>query len=447
MILRLARGPVAVVFLGSLLGSVLLLAGASALSAQAQQRLGVPTAGQEITGPVDIAAFVVPDAGVAVDYVEARLTGPVSRTLRLEPVRLADDGSQRWETALDPRSSAQTLPNGTFMLEIRTVQRGGPSLPYVGHAVELRVPPPRRTLVGEPVVGNSQQVRLSWDRVTLPDFEAYRIERRADTEGAAWSTVLDVVDQSSVEAIDTVPEEGAYRYRLAVVRGRGASPEAGDGGELRSTSPVTGVRATTQNPGTFTPPADDAVPPADSAAVPADDRTGDDEVGDDGVTDGAGPAGPGVITRPGVLPRPTSDQQADGLGGAAPAGPTQPAAGPGGGGEPELAAQVPVDPRPVPQVPPSESLEPSETAATPAPPLGTEVFEDLLPFEQTASEMVLTETETAFIDGEVIEGGSLNIYTEQRLDQQVEILSAVAAGLLLLLVSGHIRRYVAGGRR
>lgn len=71
-------------------------------------------------------------------------------------------------------------------------------------------------------------------------------------------------------------------------------------------------------------------------------------------------------------------------------------------------------------------------------------FEELLPFEMTESELTIIETETAFLDGATREGGTLAVLTEQPRDRG--FLTASAAGLLLIVMSAHVRRFLSSGR-
>jgi hypothetical protein len=68
-------------------------------------------------------------------------------------------------------------------------------------------------------------------------------------------------------------------------------------------------------------------------------------------------------------------------------------------------------------------------------------FEELLPFDGSQTEAVITDRDTAMIDGGRTEGGSLNIMSEESRERPVYV--ATATGLLLLVIAAHLRRFLA----
>ncbi len=379
----------------------LLLLGTPA-QAVATQTLTSPTAGAVVTGPVEVVVTVMPDEGEVIDGVDARLRGSTQRQVPLsfdgQPL---EDGSQRWTGTVDPLEGLP-LANGTYLLEAQARPLVGDPPGWTGHEIDLRVPPPVRELEATPAEQDPTQVLLSWDSVALPDFIAYRIQRRSDAADGAWTTVLDLTDPRQERATDPVAEPGAYRYRLVVVRANG------DGGEVFATSDPRGVRADPQDPGTFTPPRDPDPQPSPSNEP----------------TPGEGGGGVAPITRPtdqpgeGPAPSPTGGTQSSG----------QPPTGEGSGGRPPRI-RVPAQPAP--------------PAPAPAVPFNDGVFEPLLPLEDIPEEITVTQTETAMIDGGSTPGGTLDTFETQRQDKP--LFTAIAGGLLLLVSSAHVRRYIADG--
>ena len=81
-------------------------------------------------------------------------------------------------------------------------------------------------------------------------------------------------------------------------------------------------------------------------------------------------------------------------------------------------------------------------------PLDDGVFEPLLPIGPTETELELTETETALLDGSVRPGGSEAILTtDEEEGRRRQLVLASATGLLLVVVAGHLRRYLSVGSR
>ncbi len=376
---------------------------ASPAAHAAEQRITAPAAGTTATGPVTVVAQVTPDAGEVIQGVTARLVGPVERSAALE--RGTSEGE--WRGTLDP-TTRPALPNGTYQLAVQATPVVGPPSDPATVELDLAVPPPRRELTAEPDAADATRVVMSWEPVALPDFIAYRVQRRPDADDGEWTTVHRLEDPRADGVVDTVGQPGPYRYRLIVVRADGR------GGELFATSPIRGVTADPADPGTFTPPPEPEPRPAGTPEPqPGVPPGGPVQRPDD--TPGAGPT-----------PTPTTP-------------PTQTADAP-----PAQRPQATVRPPAIDDGADAEVVTPPRPDIIPA---DDGVFEELLPFEATESEVEVTDTEAAFIDGSTREGGSLAVYTEEA-ESPRGVLTAIAGGLVLLVSSAHVRRFMsgAGGR-
>ncbi len=399
---RLTSAPLALVVAVLLLMPVLLWVGVDTADAVARQTLTAPTEGQVLDGTFDVVVLVTPDEGELIEGVDARVRGSSQRSLSLEPVGDPQpDGTQQWQGRVDPLGGL-ALANGDYDVQVSVRPIIGDPTSFMGHGVRLAVPPPQTQLNAEPRPDEAMVVDLSWEPVALPDFIAYRIQRRSDAPDGVWATVTDLSDPRQVMAVDDVETPGAYRYRLIVVRGDGR------GRELFATSDPRGVRANPDAPGTFTPPRDPD-PQPDPGSQPAPD------------------GGPRPVTRPtdvaqGGVPGPAETATAQST--EIPAG--------GAGGRPPVI-RVPVQPAP---------------PAPPRPvPLNDGVFEEILPFGDPSTEVTVNETETSFRDGVRSPGGVLNSLTEEDAASRAPRI-AIAAGLILLVGSAHLRRWVsaASGR-
>jgi hypothetical protein len=379
--------------------AALVLAWAAALgpatpAAAATTELLSPADQSTVTGPVDVLARVTPAEGEVIESVDVRVAGAGERTVPMQRVGDGDPAApQDWAVVVDPLEGI-ALANGPYVVEVRARPLVGEPSASAGHEVRLAVPPPRRELTAAPDPEDPTSVVMSWDPVALPDFLGYRIQRRPDADGT-WQTVQAVTDPRAGSAVDEVPEPGAYRYRLVVVR------SDGDGSELFATSDPRGVRADPDDPGTFDAPRDPDPVPTEPPTEPVVDP----------------------VTRPtDVAGGPTPGPAETGTAGS-PSGP------PSGGVRP-----------------PASTVQPPPAPAAPRPgvvPFDDGTFDELLPFDATSTELEVGESEAAFIDGGIREGGSLNVFTEEERPRGV--LVALAAGLLLLVVAGHLRRYLAGG--
>lgn len=384
MTAALVLGPAAIVLLATPLP-------ASAATAE----LVAPASGSTASAAFTVRVRVAPDEGEVIESVDARLRGAGERTVSLQPEgEPRPDGGGDWAGTIDPLDGI-ALANGSYQIEVRTSPLVGEPSAYQGHQVRLAVPPPRRELSATPGAEDPTQVDLSWDSVALPDFLGYRIQRRPD-DGGAWQTVHTISDPRRESTADQV-SRGSYRYRLVVVRSDGESSE------MFATSDPRGVRADPDDPGTFDPPRDPDPTPAPTAGDDVD-----------------------------PVSRPTDEVAQDDQPGTAET----------------TTAQTPRDPPSVTVRPPSAGGQAEPAPAAPRPgavPFDDGVFEDLLPFEDVEDTIDVTETESAFVDGGLREGGSLNIYTEDEPPKAAWV--AIAGGLLLVVTAAHLRRYLAGGAR
>lgn len=377
--------------LATMLAGAVLTLGAPPSTAEVQLTLVSPRPGEVLSGPFDIVVETQVSDGDLVDGVDARISGASNRVYTLQAEGPPDiDGRQRWVLSVDPLAG-DPFANGAHRIAVRPASTTSPDQAWTGHEVRLVVPY-RGQLVAAPTGEDPTVVTLTWDPVDLPDFLRYRIERRPDAQDGLWRTVAEFTDPATRDASDAVPAPGAYRYRLVVVRSDGADAE------VHGYSPARGVRADPADPGTFDPP-----PEPDPNPTPT------------------------------PRPTPTDDDVAQGGGGGA-----------GDPGPPETqTAGTPAQPRP-PQV----TVNPPPAPPGPRPPrvvpLDDQVFEEQLPLPDDDSEVTVGETETAFVDGSVRAGDTLAVLTEEPIDRSV--VAAGAMGLLLVVVAGHVRRFLGDGR-
>ncbi len=393
--------PAALTVLVLLLGltwPVLVPAPASALDAvQVQQ----PPTDAVITGPVAVQVRIDAAEGEFVDDVIATFPGPPAVEVALErqgPPEL--DGTQVWRAEVDPLAEGAVIANGAQDLTIQPVLAAGdqpePTIRPVTVAVRYV-----GELVAAPTGEDPLVVALSWDPVELPDFLAYRIDRRADDADGFWEPLQRIEDVEVRDTTDELDEPGRYRYRLVVVRSDGAD------GEVLGYSPTRGVQADPDEPGTFDP--DPEPSPTPTPPEPTPTPTAEPGTGSGG---GGGPLGRpgGGQPEPAPTPTPTSRQT------------------------PQVSVRPPPAPAPAP-APPRPSVVPLDDG----------VFEPLLPIDDTETELVFGETESAFLEGEVRPGGTVAVLTEQAPDRTVYV--AAAGGLLLVVLAGHVRRWLGAASR
>lgn len=166
------------------------------------------------------------------DAVRARIRRPDEqvelRNLRLvgEPEMQGVTRRSIWTTAVDVSS----LPlNGTYVLEVQVVSSAHPEgSPWQGHQVIVDRPPVAELETLRVTDRDARTVEVSWVRSDAQDFLRYVLQR-AQGDGA-FADVHTAVVSDATTHVDTVPEDGDYRYRIKSVR-RGA-----DGGEREAVS-------------------------------------------------------------------------------------------------------------------------------------------------------------------------------------------------------------------
>jgi hypothetical protein len=363
-----------------------------------EHRLRSPQAGSTHTGEpfhviAQVDADVRPVAGVQVRVLRDGEPYGAPRAMELQD-EAADTGpgstSTWWvEEPLDPRAAwlldGAAMHNGTYRVETRVTMHslgGTEDTDWAGHDVVLDAPARAPAVRARVVDQATRTVEVTWDASTVPDFRRYVLQR----EGAdGWADVAAMTAPSEVRAVDVVPEPGAYRYRVVVVRA------SADGDDLPTTSEARSV--------TIDPP-----PPQPSEPPPTET---DERAGEDGDAGGAGADG----------------DPADDAGTERPSGPPS-VPSTGGSSAPSFRSEdTPTAPPTTGQV---QGMHP-------------DLFEETLPYEDVAEmpEQV-RERVTHVTPGEVVEGGTLSIHERELAIDQV--LTPVAGGLLLFVVAGHVLR-------
>lgn len=364
-----------------------------------------PTPGSVVDGPLTVRVRIDAGDGELIDDVTATFTGPPAVSVPLQregPVEL--DGTQVWSADVDPLQQGAVIANGVQQLRIQPRLAAGedPDPTSVEATVAVRYV---GELVAAPTGEDPLVVALSWEPVELPDFLAYRIDRRTDDDDGYWEVVERLEDAQARDTTDELAEAGSYRYRLVVVRSDGAD------GEVLGYSPTRGVRADPEDPGTFDPPPEPSPSPTPPVPTPTPTPT-DDGAGGDG-SGGGGPLGRPGGGQPDPDPTPTPTPRAT----------------------PQVTVRPPPAPAPAPDPPRGPSVVPLDDG----------VFQPLLPITETETELTFGETETALVPGEVRPGGTVAVLTEEAPDRTVFV--AAASGLLLVVVAGHVRRFLGDGNR
>ncbi len=356
-----------------------------------------PGSGVSVTGPVDFQAFVEAAEGEEVASVELRLTRGSSAYGQLQLAHREGPttaGRSTWGAGYDPLGSAigsGPLPNGPYNVEVQvasTAAEESTTSPWSGHSVTFSVPPPPVAVEARTVETVAGSVEVSWTAVHVPDFLRYDVQRAL--AGADFTTIQSVPSADRTAALDVPPDDAEYRYRVVAVRADGT------GGETSSTSSAAGV---------------DGAP----VPMPAEQPSGRDEPTEE------------------PMPTPTQTQDAGGL-------PTLPP-------DPSGIPTPPPAPSPTPQVmipgqarPPTLALPPPAQvpqAPTPVPfAAPVQTFAPTLPFDATQTEVASLDFEV--LPGSTREGGTLAVYSES--PDRKRILSAVALGLVCLVLAGHVRR-------
>lgn len=204
----------------------------AALPAQAQTlNWGVDSPGPNhiIHGSFTFAGFV--EAVREPDAVRGRIRRPDGQ-VELRNLRLHGEPQGNvtrrsiWTTAVDTDS---LTVNGTYALEVQVVNDVYPDgSPWQGHEIIVDRPPVAELESVRVTDRNARTVEVSWLRSDAEDFIRYVLQR-AQGDGP-FADVHTAVTPDATTHVDTVPEDGEYRYRVKTVR-RGA-----DGGEVEAVS-------------------------------------------------------------------------------------------------------------------------------------------------------------------------------------------------------------------
>jgi hypothetical protein len=415
--------------------AVVLLAGPPA---HAVERVEVvsPSRGGAITGPTDIVVAVDANALQQVDLVQVRMSqaGLPGGTVRgLNQIGGERSGGQsRWATQIDPLRSwaadGQAMANGVYALQAQvtwTGPGGQQQTGWSGHDVMVDAAPPATALQVRVIDAAARSVELTWDRIDLPDFRRYVVQRAAP--GGSFGDIAVLATSSTTRFIDAVPEPGAYRYRVVVVRA------SATGGDRTSTSAERGVEvapAGEPQPDPSEEPGDDPVPAPGDVPTPGG---GEDRPGGSGGSGGSGGTGDGGRdAAPGA-----GDDGGDaepGAGDADGRGPLD--VRPGSGTVRSGSATVPrvrtgSDAPDVADVAPPAVSGPDDDG-----------FSETLPFGDVDREVVLERIEgeqaSPLRRGVDAGDGTLSIYDREIALEQV--LPPLAGGLLLFVSAGHVLR-------
>lgn len=419
---------------GSLLLLVAVAAALPALPAEATTARMVPADGSVVSDAVGIVVTVDRDLGEEVAGVDVRLSldgySPASGTAPRELDCLEGAGcdgltdrSDRWGDVVlagnGGELSTGPICNGRYLLQYRIV-RDQPG-PWIDHVVTLSdrsLLAPRRLAVD----ASRDRALLHWEPLrAAPDVRLLLERRRAS--GATWATVADL-DGDTTGFVDRGLAPGRYDYRLTAYRGDGlidgapAGPCTDRSPDVTASSPTRRVEIVAT---TAAPTAEDE---GDAGADPSEDPESEPTAGSDPAAGdspdepqddpegGAGAADPETGGATGSADQPAGDPTRTHV--AAPPPPT------GRGaqvGAPPIAVPSPEEEYFGEDDPYSEELpfaasEPDEQAASSAPPGGVmEVFP-----------------------------ASIRAITRMVPDER-RILVPIAAGLLLVCLALHLRRW------
>lgn len=361
---------------------------------------GIEAPSGTVTGASAVAAFVEQNAAEAnterIAAVESRFLQAGAQAGSTQGLELVSQEVHRagrtshYRAALDPFASRWTggrpMANGSYRLQVRVISQVGAAPAQTSEwrerQVVLEVPPPQTTAAAKLVDPARRTIEVSWRPVgaDLPDFVRYVVERSVN--GGRWSEVRRITAASAGSDVDTV-DDGEYRYRVTVVR------SSGSGGELSSppSAPSTALRV-----------GDAPGQPGEPGASPGPDAAG----------------GPGGAGGPDAPPDRIGIRR--GAGG--------PRLGPGAGAPPRI--DVPGAPAPVT----------APSAAAPAP--GDDAFQRTLPYGDVGGPAVGQDVAAgeSGLEGD----GTLTIFNRQLVTRDVVV--PVAAGLVLVLLGMHIRRFL-----
>jgi hypothetical protein len=416
--MRAARGLLAVV-----LALAWVLAAALPATA-ASSTLVAPGAGAVISSaaPFAIRADATAGAFETVDGVEVRLAS-LPNTRAMDHTGGDRRGTSSWSATLNPMNAWASpgggpLPNGSYTLEVRVryLVAGAPRPPtdWRGHAIVLDVPPPATTVTASVVEVTARTVSVSWQPVSLPDFQRYVVQRAAGT--GSYTDIAEVTSAGTTRFLDAAPSHGEWRYRVVVARA------SASGGSKTATSEPATV--------SFAPPP----PPPAPIPTPTEPEPGQPDPTEPGTPDPTEPGEPGEpgdseppVDPPGGTENPDAPPAGDGQDGTA-----------GGGGAPSSNGPVPGTPAArsaIPSIVTAPEPQPRRAPAVAAP--GDTTFEEFLDFDL---EQEITERHVVVEPDEPVrtQTGTLAIF-ERELDQE-RVLVPIAGGLLLMVTAGHLLR-------
>lgn len=201
-----------------------------------------PANGQRLNRPEPITVIVFVDTASTerVDKVEARLLrdGEVvaaeraMESLDAQEIR-AGVTRTRWKISIHPYSSTWVggaLPNGPLTIQTRAFTSFGGmesrATDWQGHPVIVDIDPPDTLARATVLDAEAHSVQVDWERVDLPDFTRYVVQR-AEGEDGEWGNLGQVTSAERVSFVDEVPDYAVYRYRVRVFRAAASEGERG----------------------------------------------------------------------------------------------------------------------------------------------------------------------------------------------------------------------------
>lgn len=336
---------------------------------------------------------------------------------------------------------AQTTScNGGYVVQVRV--DGGA---WSGHGVRISRPASAPKNVA--VTPQDGTAKVTWTAAGEPDVAAYRVQRRP--AGGSWGTVTETA-ATATSVVDTTVAPGDVEYRVAslrgdgVVGGRSVAPCADDEPDLvRASAPVSTTIAA--------PPSEDPddEPAAPSRPTPTTDTTGggsgDGAGGTGDGTSGTGDGtGDGSVTDDGAE-EPGGDDVADGeVGGVA----TEAGTGTSRRSGSRIAPPSTVGVLDVPEV--GEGIPAADEPQVAGDPQGSREesyygedlpFSDELDFGALGEVNPLPEGASPTAERTVRVPGALQSILGRELDLQ-RILGPIGAGLIMLAIGLHLRRWL-----
>jgi hypothetical protein len=389
-----------------------------------------PTAGATVSGLVVLESTVTANSveeitGVDVGFLRGGAFYGEAATLD-HAAGPRTGGTSQWSARLNPQRSwlagGQPMPNGAYRIQVRVrsaVQGvAQDATEWVGHEVVFDVPAPATTTYATVLSDETGTVEVSWDATTVPDFTRYVVERA--TNGSGYEPLREIAAPSTTTVVDNAPAGASYAYRVTVHRTGGRGGERASQPSVPAT--VTIARAAEPSPTEAEPS------PSPGASQPAD------------------PADPGEPSDPGSpAPSPTAPGVA-----AAPSPGDAPAA-PGLAPSPSDTPRLNLGPRPSGSIRVDSAIAPppladvgtgSPQAAPPDVERDLTTFEELLDYgQEIPTNREVTERQVVQVPGTggVRGGGAIEVF--QRDFDEREVLTVVAAGLVLTLTGGHVLRF------